>query len=86
MIPPATQHKLPTPLGIITLVNVSHGYYSHSYAAMQSRGRFCRKDGVCGISMNSLGKQSQKNKPNQQQKKPQKTKNQNPNKQKKPAN
>lgn len=54
MIPPATQHKLPTPLGIITLVNVSHGYYSHSYAAMQSSSRFCRKNGVCGISTNSL--------------------------------
>lgn len=54
MIPPATQHKLPTPLGIITLVNVSHGYYSHSYAAMQSSSRFCRKNGVCGFSTNSL--------------------------------
>lgn len=40
---------------------MSHGYYSHSYAAMQSSARFCRKNGVCGISMNSPGK-----KPNQQ--------------------
>lgn len=56
MIPPATQHKLPTPLGIITLVNMSHGYYIHSYAEMQTSSRFCRKNGVCGTSMYSLGK------------------------------
>lgn len=56
MIPPATQHKLPTPLGIITLVNMSHGYYIHSYVEMQSSSRFCRKNGFCGISMYSLEK------------------------------
>lgn len=56
MIPPATQHKLPTPLGIITPVNMSHGYYSHSYAEMQSSSRFCRKNGVCVVPTYPLGK------------------------------
>lgn len=56
MIPPATRHKLPTPLGIITLVNMSHGYYIHSYVEMQSSSRFRRKNGFCGISMYSLEK------------------------------
>lgn len=35
---------------------MSHGYYSHSYAEMQSSSRFCRKNGVCVVPTYPLGK------------------------------